>query len=333
MSRYLVTGATGFLGRHLVARLATEGHDVVALVRTETRDLAGATQLRGDVLDRATVDAAATGCAGVFHCAGRVSRDPRDAEALRELHVVGTRNVLAAAKAAGVRRVVVASSSGTIAISESDTFIANEQSKTPLGLIQRFPYYRTKLHQEMEALAANGAELEVVCVNPSLLLGPGDVHGSSTRDVWLFLTRAIPAVPAGGVAYVDVRDAAQGMALAMSLGAPGQRYLLNGSNVTVHELFARLSRVSGVAPPRLRLPRSRAFATTATSLLSRAVRVIGGELAVDPESVEMGQLFWYADAGRAERELGFRARDPLVTLADTVRDLTSKPTNTHAPQL
>ena len=274
MSRYLVTGATGFLGRHLTSHLAAAGHDVVALVRQKTRDVLGAEQRLGDVLDLASVEAATQGCDGVFHCAGRVSRDPRDAEAMRALHVVGTRNVLEAARKAGARRVVVASSSGTVAISEDPTFIASEDSPTPLGLIQAFPYYRTKLHQEMEALAANGDELEVLSVNPSLLLGPGDVHGSSTRDVWLFLTRAIPAVPAGGMAYVDARDAAAGMALAMERGAPGRRYLLNASNVTVHEFFARLSRVSGVAPPRMRLPRSRAFATTATALLSRVVATI-----------------------------------------------------------
>jgi dihydroflavonol-4-reductase len=217
--------------------------------------------------------------------------------------------------------VVVASTSGTIGISERPDFVATEDSPTPHDLIARFPYYRTKLYQEQESLAANDDDLAVVVVNPSLLLGPGDVHGSSTRDVWLFLTRAIPATPSGGMAYVDARDAAAGMALAMEHGKPGRRYLLNGSNVSVREFFARLSRLSGVATPAFSLPSSRRVATAATSILSRAVSMIGGELAVDVPTVEMGQLFWYVDSSRAERELGFSTRDPNVTLADTIADL------------
>jgi len=197
MSRYLVTGAAGFLGRHLTTALAAEGHEVIALVRRDPQDLPGVTLLVGDVLDPESLDVASAGVDGVFHCAGRVSRDPRDAEALRELHVVGTRNVLAAAKRARVRRVVVASTSGTIGLSEDPAFVADETSPTPLGLIQLFPYYRSKLHQERAALEENGSDLEVVVVNPSLLLGPGDIHGSSTRDVWLFLT-STPATPRAG---------------------------------------------------------------------------------------------------------------------------------------
>lgn len=338
MSRYVVTGATGFLGRHLVADLARAGHDVVALVRTP-RDVersplaAGVRVAAGDVLSPDTLPAAFAGADGVFHLAGKVSRNPADAAAMQELHVVGTRNALAAARAAGARRVVVASTSGTVGISEDASFVATEDSPTPLGLISRFPYYRSKLFQEEEALAASSAELEVVAINPSLLLGPGDVHGSSTEDVWKFLSRSIPAVPTGGAAYVDARDAAHGAVLAMEKGAPGKRYLLNASNVTVRELFARLSRISGVAAPIMPLPKGRFLATGATKLLGRALGVIGAELPVDVATVEMGQLFWYVDASRAERELGFTTRDPLETLADTVADLLRRtpPTSATAP--
>jgi dihydroflavonol-4-reductase len=260
----------------------------------------------------------------VFHCAGKVSRDPRDAELLFRLHVEGTRTVLEAARDAKVRRCVVASTSGTVAISEREDFVANEDSPTPMAMIQRFPYYRSKLYAEQEALSQNRDGLEVVCVNPSLLLGPGDVFGSSTHDVRLFLDRAIPAIPHGGVSYIDARDAAIAMVSALSRGTPGRRYLLGASNVTVREFFARLERISGVAAPRLAMPRSRTLARTATSVLGKAVSLIGGELPVDAESVEMAQLYWYVDSSRAERELAFRPRDPIETLADTVDDLRGK---------
>ncbi|MBX3207769.1 MAG: NAD-dependent epimerase/dehydratase family protein, partial [Labilithrix sp.] len=118
-SKYLVTGATGFLGRHLVRALLDGGHTVSALVRKKGNDLPGeVTQIEGDVLDQASVENALAGCEGVFHCAGKVSRKPEDAEALYKLHVDGTKNVTAACIARGVRRVVIASTSGTIAVSD-----------------------------------------------------------------------------------------------------------------------------------------------------------------------------------------------------------------------
>jgi len=321
--KMLVTGATGFLGRHLVRALQGRGHDVVALARgsSQTAGLDGVTWRRGDILDMPSVRDAAEGCDGVFHCAGMVSRDPAQSDALWRVHVLGTRNVLDAARAAGVGRAVVASTSGTIALSDDPNHIGREDDPTPHRLITRFAYYRAKLYAEHEALAQSRDGLAVVVVNPSLLLGPGDVLGSSTGDVRDFLARRIPAVPAGGVAYVDARDAAEGMALAMERGTPGRRYLLNGSNCTVRAFFGRLERVSGVKAPIVPMPPGAVVARVSTSLLERALKFVGAESPVDPVSAEMGQLFWYCDASRAETELGWTARDPVATLGDTVDDL------------
>jgi dihydroflavonol-4-reductase len=162
-----------------------------------------------------------------------------------------------------------------------------------------------------------------VCVNPSLLLGPGDVRGSSTEDVRMLLEGLVPAVPAGGLSFVDVRDAAEAMLLAMGRGRPGERYLVGACNLTVREFFARLARVAGVPSPWLPLPRSRALAALGATAVQRlAARTgLGAGLAVDPVSVDMAQCFWYVDSRKAQRELGWRPRDPGVTLRDTVRDL------------
>ena len=235
--------------------------------------------------------------------------------------MVGTRVTLEAARAAGVKRVVHASTSGTLAISDDADAVATEDTPAPLAYIERFAYYRTKLYAEYEALEQARQGLEVVIVNPSLLLGPGDVHGSSTGDVKRFLDGRIPLIPAGGVAYVDARDAAAAMVLAMTTGTPGRRYLVNASNCTLAEFFGRLERVSGVKGPTLKMMKSTTLARLGAKALERAARVIGAEAPVDPVSAEMGQLFWYCDSGRAERELGWVARDPVATLADTVRDL------------
>ena len=311
MSKYLVTGATGFLGSHLVAGLRARGHEVLPFSRSSG----------GDVLDAAAVRAAAAGCEGAFHCAGKVSRDDADAEELYRVHVDGTKTVLAACKGAGVRRVVVASSSGTVAISEDPDHVATEDDETPIGIVARFPYYRAKLFAERAALAANDAHFEVVAVNPSLLLGPGDERGSSTEDIRLLLERRVPFVPPGGASFVDARDAAEGMVLAMERGEPGRRYLLAACNLTVRELFARVARIAGVSAPALPMPRAPQLARTGAKLLDRALRRVGGSLPVDPVSVEMAHYYWYASSARAERELGWTHRDANETLADTVRDL------------
>lgn len=329
VSRYLVTGSTGFLGRHLVADLLAQGHDVVALVRRASAAPANTRAVVGDVLDRASLDAAMKGVDGVFHCAGKVSRKPEDAEELRRLHVDGTRNVLDAAIAHGVRRAVVASTSGTIAVSADPEHVSTEEDEPPIGLLNRWPYYRSKLFGEKAALERNGAALpdgssfEVIVVNPTLLLGPGDVNGSSTEDVRLFLERKIPAVPPGGLSYVDARDAAVGLRLAMERGLPGRRYLLGASNLTIREFFARLERVSGVKAPVLPMPTSRAreVARAGAELLDKLSSRIGISLGVDPVSLDMAHFYWYLDASLAENELGWEPRDPVTTLADTVFDL------------
>jgi dihydroflavonol-4-reductase len=343
VSLYLVTGATGFLGRHVVRTLLEQGHAVAALVRNKTSAHAGdlpaeVTKIEGDVLDRASIETALGSRArlngepwgGVFHCAGKVSRKPEDAEALYKLHVDGTKNVLAACVACGVRRVVVASTSGTIAVSDDPDRVATEDDDAPIGLLNRWPYYRSKLFAEKAALErhgdalldGSGATLEVVCVNPTLLLGPGDVNGSSTEDVRLFLERKIPAIPPGGLSYVDARDAAAAMVLAMERGIGGRRYLIGACNLTVKEFFARLERVSGVRGPLLPMPRQgREIARTGAELLERLSARLGIPVPVDPISIDMAHFYWYLDASLAENELGWTPRDPVETLVDTVRDL------------
>lgn len=313
--------------------LLARGHAVRAMARNPPMDFAaqmgpGAlTMVQGDVLDEAALAGAMEGVGAVFHLAGMVSRDPSDADALYRAHVLGTRAVIEAARAAKVKRFVYASTSGTVGISDEPT-LATEQDDPPVRWLSRFGYYRAKWLAEKEALAANSATLEVVSVNPSLLLGPGDAFGSSTDDVRKFLDRAIPATPRGGIAFVDARDAAEAMVLAFERGRPGERYLINGANMSVRSFFARLARASGVEAPALSLPKSREVARLSTAVFARMVRAIGGESPVDPASVEMGQLFWYVSADKAERELGWAPRDPQQTLLDTIRDLRGE--RTHA---
>ncbi|MGD0676032.1 MAG: NAD-dependent epimerase/dehydratase family protein [Polyangiaceae bacterium] len=312
--KYLVTGGTGFLGRHLVAAIEAAGHDAVPFARS----------LGGDVLDARAVRAAASDCDGVFHCAGRVSRCPGDAEELYRVHVNGTKSVLDASAAAGVRRVVVVSTSAVVGLSEDPARVATENDAVPVSLIGRFPYYRSKLFAEQVALGRNREGFEVLCVNPSLLLGPGDVEGSSTGDVKTFLEGGVLAIFAGGLSFVDVRDAADALRLAMDRGRAGERYLVAACNMTIQDFLQRLARVSGRPAPWLPLPRSRELARFAASIVGRTAAKLGLKAPLDPATAEMAQLFWYVDSSKAERDLGWTARDPNVTLYETVEDLRAR---------
>jgi dihydroflavonol-4-reductase len=325
MSKVLVTGGTGFLGRHLVETLLSDGHEVVSLVYGQEPSSHGSlTEVSGNVLDGASVERAARGCEAIFHCAGKVSRDPKDAELLHRIHVEGTKITLDAARAAGIKRAIVASTSGVVAVSKKPKPIPDERSLPPMELIGSWPYYRTKLFAEMAAFERNAPDFTVVCVNPSLLLGPGDILGSSTGDVVDFLEKRIPAIPGGGMSFVDARDAARGLVLALEHGKPGERYLLAAQNLTMRAFCEKLSRISGVPMPVMQMPKSPAFGIIGATLAEKIAKRLNTEPLVDKVSAEMAQYFWYADSTKARTELGWEPRDPMDTLADTVEDLRSR---------
>ncbi|MCB9787017.1 MAG: NAD-dependent epimerase/dehydratase family protein [Deltaproteobacteria bacterium] len=320
--RAALTGATGFLGHALVEALVASGAEPSQLTslarsRSERLEALGCRQVTGDLQDEGPLVEAFRGAEVVFHLAGRVSRDPRDAAALYDLHVRGTQRVLDVALGAGVSRVVLCSTSGTVGCSVSPKVVADDSSPWCSSVVAGWPYYRTKLEAERLALS-HGARtgLAVVSLNPSLLLGPGDARGSSTGDVRAFLARRVPSVPAGGLSLVDVRDAAAAFAAAATRGEPGTRYLLGARNLTVAELFADLERLTGVPAPKLRLPAW--LERLGGTLVERAARVIGRPPPLDRISVEMAQHFWYIDSSRAARDLGFTPRPTDDTLRDTV---------------
>ena len=329
--KILVTGATGFLGHHVVAALREQGYSVVALVRDPEAAAAqrlvmgggeGVTLVAGDVLDGEAVEAAAQGCTAVLHCAGKVSRERHDAVEMARVNIGGVETVLDACKRAGLRRAVVASTSGTIGVSTDGEQIADERSDPPLKLINKWPYYRSKYYGEQTALTKNGDDFEVVIVNPALLLGPGDLHGSSTEDVRRALEQRMPLVPAGGYAFVDARDAAEGMILALEKGRAGQRYLLVSCNCPIRTFFSRVARVADLEGPVFSLPDHDVVEKATRWLVRRAHDILGEDDALpDEASIEMAQHYWYVDSTLAENELGWKARDPMITLADTVADL------------
>src|SRR5262249_10526139 len=215
----LITGGTGFLGAHLVRQLVESGQKDVRVMATSIPEWLtglGVDTFEGSVTNADDVAHALEGVTEIYHLAGKVSREKDEAREMYRLHVDGTRLLCDEAKKAGVKTIVLASSSGTIAVTEKGDVVPDETYPAPLDIVSRWPYYASKAYQEMAALERfNGKGLRLVIMNPSLLLGPGDDRLSSTKIILDFMARKISAVPMGGLSFVDVRDTAEAFRVAM----------------------------------------------------------------------------------------------------------------------
>jgi dihydroflavonol-4-reductase len=316
----LITGGTGFLGAHLVRQLVAEGARDIRVMATSIPDWLvglGVETFEGSITNESDVKRAVEGISEIYHLAGKVSREREDARQVYKVHVEGTRLLCDAARSADVKTIVLASTSGTIAVTEDGEIIPDESYPQPLDIISRWPYYASKTYQEMAALERfQGKGLRLVIMNPSLVLGPGDDRLSSTKLVLDFMARKIGAVPTGGLSFVDVRDAAQAFRVAMKKGRHGERYLMGAANWTFSKFFGRLERLTKVAAPKIALPSK--FAIAGSQIVDSLFKQWNFASPVEPGAIEIAQYYWYLNCGKAARELGFRPRDPGETLHDTV---------------
>ncbi len=317
---WVVTGASGFLGRHLVRALIERGDRVRALVRKNPVEPLPpqAEVVHGDVLAPATLPPALEGADGVFHLAGRVLREG-ERDAVYALHVDGTANVLRAMAEVEVPRMVLASTSGTVAVSKDPVVHADGAPHAEIAA--QWPYYHSKQYAETVAeRLADRLDIELVTLRPSLLLGPDDFGHSSTDDVRRFLRGDFPVVPEGGVSFLDVRDCAATFARAMVLARPGERYLLGGANLTLRDFFTLVANIGDVDPPVAALPdRLWRAGVDALQLAGR----LGWVERPDRVAMDMARPYWYCDRSRAVAELGHAPRSPIETLEDTVAWLQS----------
>jgi dihydroflavonol-4-reductase len=318
--KILVTGGTGFLGSHFMAELCkrVDGADirVLSLVDTPALKALGVEVLIGTITSPSDVARAVEGVSHIYHLAGFVSRRPEDAHLMYQVHVDGTRTLCQAAVAAGVKRILISSTSGTIAVSKRDDEWPDESSPPPVDLIARWGYYSSKLYQEAAARQFCGDKVELVMVNPSLLLGPGDDRIGSTREVVSFLAGDVRVVPPGGINFVDARDVAAIMPVAMERGRSGERYLLGGHNMTFAEYFNRIERLSKSYTARVKLPGD--WPWLAARAQAAVFKAIGRTPPIEPKAAEMARYFWYFDGEKARRELGFAPREASASIFDTI---------------
>jgi dihydroflavonol-4-reductase len=317
--RALVTGAAGFIGSHVATALAAAGAEVRGFDRVEPAEPpAGAEHVTGDVRDRAALERAIDGCDAVFHLAALYSYDRADAAAMAAVNVDGTRAVLdAAARGATARRVIHTSSCATCGPVEGR---AATEADTPPPWELAIPYKRTKLAGERLALRAAEDGLDVVVLNPTTPVGPGDrgptPTGKMVADVATGRARAYLA--GGALNVVAVEDVATGHRLAYERGSAGERYLLGGENLTMREVFAIVAEAAGHRPPRVPVPWHLAHA--AARLAEVGLGVLGRRpslLVLD--EVRLARLPMTFDDAKARRELGYRSRPAAEALAAAAR--------------
>jgi dihydroflavonol-4-reductase len=316
MARVLVTGATGFIGSHTVRALQARGTAVRVIVRDPAKladvglDARTLDVVAGDLTKPADCDRAMRGAAAVIHIAGLVSTKRADIERLHTANVVATRMIMEAAARAVVPRVVHLAS--IFALGGGTVTPLNEASAYNLA-DWRVPYFRAKRESDglVETLARDG--LPVVFAYPGFCYGPGDVYASSTEIVTSFLKHEVPAYIPGGQNAMDVRDAAEGLLLALERGTPGERYIIGGENVTYAELFQRLARLTGLAAPRRTIPRW--LGVTAGWVGERVLP----SFPLDANAARVMGAHWYYDDAKARTQLGYSPRPLDTALIDTIR--------------
>ena len=330
MSRVLVTGATGFIAGHAIEELIKSGHEVRGTVRS-LRDPARVAHLRSlaealggrlelveaDLSKDAGWEAAATGQEYVLHMASPFpASPPRDEAELVRPAVDGTLRVLRASARAGVRRVVMTSSLSAITSGRQPGEVRRRTEEDWGDLGRSAPYAKSKTLAERAAwdFVADHPELELVVINPGLVLGPLQhaATGTSVALVRRLLNREIPAVPELGFAPVDVRDVARAHVLAVEVpGAAGNRYICAGSNVWFGDMARILGEEFGSRGYRVPTRRMPYWMLWTVGRFDREVR-LGLDFVGSAEQVS---------ADKARRELGWSMRSVRETLADTGRSL------------
>ena len=303
MKPALVTGASGFLGWHVARVLLERGYAVRALVRQGSRvDGLDVEAVTGDLRDPVSLQRAATGCGLLFHVAADYRLWAKDPTELYRSNVDGTRNLLEAARNAGVERAVYTSTVGCIGIPPGG--IGDETVPVKLAHMVG-DYKRSKFLAEMVALEFARAGFPVVIVNPTAPLGDHDVKPTPTGKIVLdFLKGDMPAFIDTGLNVVDVRDTAMGHWQACERGRTGERYILGSENLTLAAILQKLARITGRKAPKIQMPYAVAYLAGAISTAWAGVS--GKPPRVPLDAVRMAKKKMWVSHEKATRELGFQ---------------------------
>jgi dihydroflavonol-4-reductase len=303
-----LTGATGFVGSHVAHAFAAQGARLRLLIRSTSRldNLEGlsAETVTGDLRNPDTFRSALGDCDVLVHVAADYRLWVRDPQTMYAANVDGTRNLLALARELGVTKAVYTSSVATMGFREDGTIV---DENTPVSLDDMIGHYkRSKYLAEQEAIAAAHGGQYVIVLNPTTPIGANDIKPTPTGQIVVdFLNRKFPAYVDTGLNLVDVDEVARMHVVAVERGRPGQRYILGGENLSLKQILDKMSAITGLPSPTMKVPHSvaMAFAFFDETITGR---LRGKEPRATVEAVRMGKKKMFASSAKAERDLGFR---------------------------
>jgi dihydroflavonol-4-reductase len=315
----LVTGAAGFLGSHVARQLVARGDEVRVLLRASSTNRAIADlsleYVTGDLRDPASLDRAMKGVKRVFHVAADYRLWAKRSREIYDSNVGGTKNLLEAAKRAGVEQLIYTSTVATIAVDRPQ--LPNEFTDAKLEEMVGH-YKRSKWMAEREVLNAAKSGLPVIVAMPTTPVGPWDWKPTPTGKIILdFLNGKMPGYVETGLNFVGVEECAAGHLLIAEKGKVGERYLLGGENLTLKAMLDILARITGLSAPSLKIPHGLALGVAyANTVFSR---LLGREPGIPIEGVKIARHMMFVDSSRAQRELGFKSGPVAAALERAVR--------------
>jgi nucleoside-diphosphate-sugar epimerase len=318
VSRFFVTGATGFLGGELVKQLVGRGHQVAALVRTPEKatllTALGVEVFPGDITDRESLRAPMRGVEGLFHVAAWYNLGVRHAAEMAErVNVEGTRNVLEIARDAAVPRIVYTSTVGVFG--DTRGRMVDESYFAPGPFLTEYDRTKWKAHYEV-AVPMMNAGLPLVIVMPGAIYGPGDT--SAIRDTLVQLLRRRLMITPKGVTFCwgYVEDVARGLRQAMDAGTIGESYLLTGPVHTFQDAFHLAARIAARRPPPIHPP---PFVMRGAAALARLLERFDLRSPYAAETLRlMAGTTWIGSSAKAQQALGFSARPLEEGLRHTI---------------
>ena len=315
----LVTGAAGFLGSHVTRQLVARGDDVRVLLRASSTNRAIADlpleYVTGDLRDPASLDRAMKGVKRVFHVAADYRLWAKRKQDIYDSNVGGTKNLLYAAKRAGVEQLIYTSTVATIAVDRPQ----HPNEFTDAKLEEMVGHYkRSKWMAEKEALGAAKSGLPVIVAMPTTPVGPWDWKPTPTGKIILdFLNGKMPGYVKTGLNFVGVEECAAGHLLIAEKGKVGERYLLGGENLTLKQMLDTLAKITGLRAPILKIPHGLALGVAYAN--TAFARLVGREPGIPVEGVKIARHMMFVDCARAKRELGFQAAPVAAALERAVR--------------
>jgi dihydroflavonol-4-reductase len=315
----LLTGAAGFLGSHVARQLVARGEDVRVLMRASSSNRSISDlpleYVTGDLRDASSLERAMKGVQRVFHVAADYRLWAKSPQDIYDSNVGGTKNLLAAAKAAGVAQLIYTSTVATIAVDRAE--LPNESTEAKLEEMVGH-YKRSKWMAEQAALRAAKEGLPVIVAMPTTPVGPWDWKPTPTGKIILdFLNGKMPGYVETGLNFVGVEECAAGHLLIAERGKVGERYLLGGENLTLKEMLDTLAKITGLPAPSMKIPHGVALGVA--YLESAFSRLVGKEPQIPVEGVKIAQHKMFVDCSRAQRELGFQPGPVGAALERAVR--------------